>query len=236
MKLGLQYKKLVAELVVVILGVAIALAADNWREDLNDRLIEKDYLTRIKNELETGRDQLQRFSDAYATAYESTGILIEYLEGNSEFSDESFLIEHFTKATRTGGPVPGAGISHNAVYLELVSTGRLSLISDPSLRVSFSNYYRNIDSLAANLGALPTDIWTRFRELTGKEAVQYLSSGEFPTGEAAGRLVNELDANNQELLREFRLLHSRLSFHTQNFKYDIVDNVNLVETLNLQID
>ena len=232
MKLQINYKHLAAEFVIIVVGVAVALAADNWGEELSERRVESEYLRRISDELLVGQSQLESYKSNWAIALGSTRVLIDHLEGSQNSVSEQSLVEHFTKATRTNGPVPFVGINHNSVFEELISTGRLNLISNTNLRHELTNYYRDINSVSANMSALPTDVWTRFRELTGREAADYLASDELPVGEVAQRLVQELNGSDQRLVRELRLLHSRLELLTRRLEGSAEANVKLVELLN----
>ena len=45
--IGINSKQIGVEFVVVVIGVAVALAADSYREDLADREIEQEYLERL---------------------------------------------------------------------------------------------------------------------------------------------------------------------------------------------
>jgi hypothetical protein len=181
MKLRINCTNLAAEFVVVVVGVAIALAADNLREDFNDRSLEKDYLTRIKNELELGRNPMERLVAQFGTAFDSTNFLIDYLENNSNTVNQHLLVEHFTKATRTGG-TQSSRVSHNVVYSELTATGRIALIADADLRYLLARYFREVTEQSGGLESLPLSVWERYRELTGSEAGTYLLAGELPSG------------------------------------------------------
>ncbi len=48
-------KRALVELGIIVLGVGLALAADSWREGLADRRTEREYLQRLRLELEAGR-------------------------------------------------------------------------------------------------------------------------------------------------------------------------------------
>lgn len=229
----INYRNLAAEFIIVFVGVVVALAADSWREDFGERRLEKDYLDRLETELEVGKLQLEGIFDRFDTAFYSSEIVIEELESTSSSNNNALLIEHFTKATRTGGP--GGGVSHSAIYTELISTGRLNLISDTELRTALTNYYRELDILSLEFGTLPSEPWARYRELTGHEAGYYLGRGEFPEGEAANRLISEL-RDGKLSVRQFRILRTRLGLLAGRLENQIEDNESLVEQINIASD
>ncbi|MEQ8959415.1 MAG: hypothetical protein RLP02_16095 [Coleofasciculus sp. C2-GNP5-27] len=229
----INYRHLSAEFLIVFVGVAVALAADSWREDLQERGLENAYLSRIENDLEIGLGIIERLISQFGTAFESTDILIERLEENSISGNESLLVEHFTKATRTGRP--GRGLGHGAVYSELLSTGRLVVIANPTLRVALSDYYRSLDQLASELDTLPATPWERYRELTGNEAGHYMQLGQFPEGNAAERLVSELSSGDLSV-RQFRLLRTRLDLIIGRAERQLSDNLSLLDSVRSEID
>ena len=71
---------LVAELFVVILGVMIALAADNWREDWAESQVEQRYLQRLASDLKNGIGILGRERENFSRVRASAVELIEAIE------------------------------------------------------------------------------------------------------------------------------------------------------------
>lgn len=57
MKFSINYTQLGAEFVIVVIGVAVALAADGWRQELSERGLEAEYLERLIAEVEIGKDR-----------------------------------------------------------------------------------------------------------------------------------------------------------------------------------
>ena len=51
-----QFRWLIAELLIVILGVFIALAIDAWSKDTEDTARESEYLTQLIRDLQTTED------------------------------------------------------------------------------------------------------------------------------------------------------------------------------------
>jgi len=225
MSLNSSHKNLLALFVTVFAAVAAALTADNFHQEFNRQAIERDYLLRISNELLIGQDLINRQILDYKIAAESSSLLIEALEGDSQAADRSLLVKYFTESTRTGATQ--ARINHDLVYADLVSTGQLDLISNLDLRLALSSYYRYEVQLKVNLERVPMNIWMRFRELTGSDASNFIRSWGSPDGDIANRLIEEL-THDDSILRELRLLHSRLDFLTRFLQGTLSDNKNLV--------
>ena len=53
-------KYAIGEIVLVVLGILIALQINNWNENRKDRILEKEYLTRIKSDLEIDQELLKK--------------------------------------------------------------------------------------------------------------------------------------------------------------------------------
>ena len=229
MKITINYTQLAAEFVIVFFGVAVALAADSWREDLDSRRIERDYMLRLISDIDLGNRLLEDANLRFSEAQEATSFLIAHLENNEEITSAEKFIENFTHATRTG--TTAGAYDHNIVFSELQSTGRLSLIQDSTLRFQIADYYRISNISAQEINRLPQKLWVRYRELTGREAQYYINASSYPDGEAGYRLVEEL-RSSATILEDLRFLHSRLDLVVQQVQY----NVDLNRMLKAKIE
>ena len=118
MKININYPQLAAEFVIVFVGVAVALAADGWRQGLQDRSIENDYLERITIEMEDGYSVMEGVRERTADALAATSLLVGLLE--SEVVDKITLTDNFLLASRLG--FSRNNQLHDVAYRELVST------------------------------------------------------------------------------------------------------------------
>jgi len=232
MKLNFNYPHLAAEFVIVFFGVAIALAADSWREDIQNRSIEREYFERLSADLESGDTLFTGSLASLTIAKEATAFLIAYKNGNNQSFNTAELVEYFTNATLTG--VTSASNNHSIVFSELQSTGRLNLITDPRIRYDIADYYRYTLITNEEVARLPQYVWKQFRKITGREAVFYYNEGRYPEGEVQDELIRELDSN-PELLGELRFLLSRLDFITRRLESNLELNRNIREEIGLQL-
>ncbi len=175
LKLDLPY--LLCELVIVVLGVLIALGANGWYEDWRERQTEETYLARISDALALGSDQLIGLRDRMTAARDAGARFVEMVESGS-FSDEAVL-DSFLYASLVG--FTESDLLHDVTYRELVSTGNLNVVSDDSLRVSISEYYRGLDGLsqvALTSITAPNSILRSLTAMTGKFPEQFTGGDE----------------------------------------------------------
>jgi len=148
---------LLAEFFVVILGVTSAFLGEAWWQNNRDSELERDYLLRLVEDLDYGFETLTqnvvRIREAGLASeriieklfsHKSSDFVALGLDQYSSYSSEGQqLITDFFKASKTGGR--GFTWSHETTFDELISTGRLNLISSTNLRAAISSYYRRVD-------------------------------------------------------------------------------------------
>ena len=157
-----------AELIVVVLGVLIAFAADGWREDLREAQEERLYLDRLSDDLDAtlnmfqfAQARLERMGDATLTLIE----IQEAGEGRSSVDPDSLAALYIMAA----GPewVPSI-LERGATYRELVASGRLQLLRDRELRGRLVFFYRGLDDLGVDIVKMyDAGLRDRMASLTG---------------------------------------------------------------------
>ena len=127
LKLDLPY--LVGELFIVILGVSIALAAEQWRQENLENELASQYLERLIQDIEfevQSRNGLIRSTEVKNNSLEASLAWI----GNPDMSENavSTLLDNLTNGAQRAF---GAGIQgRRTTFDDLVSTGNLGLIDD----------------------------------------------------------------------------------------------------------
>jgi hypothetical protein len=197
---------LLGELVIVVAGVAIALAANRTYEEWKDGRVEATYLQRIRTDLQHGATLIGNKARRNAQSRESALRLIDLLE--QEAPDEHDVLVSFLYAAQIGGTP--AGFRHDATINELMSTGNLNLIDDAELRVDITEYYRRADTFMELDDALPTEALVVFRSLTGRIPERY-SMNDFDlandvkfSDDEHGRIMSELQNGRDHYLRVLR--------------------------------
>ena len=123
-KMGKYFKYAIGEIILVVIGILIALQINNWNSDRINKLIETEYLDRLKEETLWNIEQLNYNASLYLKSSKQINEAIEYIE-----SDD---VESRIVLDRPNYIHPW--IIKESTYNELVSTGDLKIISDVPLR------------------------------------------------------------------------------------------------------
>ncbi len=145
---------LAAELMVVVLGVLIAFAADGWREDLQQVQEERLYLDRLSEDLDATLNMFQFTQARLEKMGDATLTLIEIKEAGEGRSsvDPDSLAALYIRATDIEW-VPSI-LERGGTYRELVASGRLQLLRDRAFRVRLVLFYRQLDDLGVGLDGM----------------------------------------------------------------------------------
>jgi hypothetical protein len=131
----LPYRWLVAELLVIVLGVLIAFQVEEWRTERQDRDLEREILNSILSELELREDSYQRYIDSLTLSSNAIGEFDSYLRnGNERSEDEVVQLYRDTWQSYLWG-------ADSPTYLSWRDSGRVDIISDDDLRSSIYDYF-----------------------------------------------------------------------------------------------
>ncbi len=139
----LPLKRLLAEGVVIVAGVLLALAADGWMEEREERRLEDVYWTELRADLVQGDSILEAASAMAARRLAGANLVLDATRGRlSDTVSAEALVYGMSMANGLySPPVP------RDTWDEIVSEGRLSLLQDPSLRRDIAALYRSVDLL-----------------------------------------------------------------------------------------
>jgi len=132
-------KRALVELGIIVLGVGLALAADSWREGLADRRTEREYLQRLRLELEAGRVPIAANLARVTRSNAALDTLLPLATRAPLTDSATFVRVALVAANYTFNP---SGIVHDLTYREMSATGSLNLIRDSGLRMRLTDYYR----------------------------------------------------------------------------------------------
>jgi len=139
-KLNLDWRYGITELLIVVVGVLIALAADGWLQRVQDRALERDYVERLTRDLQLDTAELGmiiRLTESRARFGETVLSAID--TGNRSVSASDFLraVEY---ANYFSYPIYA-----KATIDDLSSTGNLRLIRSTDVKDALSRYYAEIE-------------------------------------------------------------------------------------------
>jgi hypothetical protein len=176
----MRWAQVSIELLLLVLGILIALAVDDWVQSRRDARMERDYLQLLVRDLERDDDILKEFI-GFEELQTNDGIeAYRALRTTVEPADREAVARKLSRLTsrRTLRLV-------RATYTDLVSTGNLRLISNSVLRDRVVKYYEETDRRIAIV-----DRNNQF--FVDQSYAAYLSN----TGLVAPRPTNNLPANN----------------------------------------
>jgi hypothetical protein len=136
------------ELVVIVAGVMIALAADRWIAGIDERAEARSYMSRLAEDLRKDTaalaDRARSSEERKQTAldmllFAETGDLPAGLE-------PELLLRHLALMATPG---PGGADPVTETWEEMVSTGRVDLVEDVELRDALSYYYNEVERTGA---------------------------------------------------------------------------------------
>ncbi len=123
-----------AEFVVIIVGVLVALAIDEWRGTLQDEEREQEYLTQLAADLRATEEMFVAAAELNAPWQNAARQLVGLFEQRGP-ADIETVRRLLADARQFNNPVPVLGTAE-----ALVSTGDLRLIRDPRIRSEITRY------------------------------------------------------------------------------------------------
>lgn len=135
-------RRYLAELVVVFVGVALAFAVENLREDMSERAVGDQYMAGFSQDLAADREMLQAQYEARRTQLENAAVVLEFFEGRA--IDPQAFFERYYVAMLMLNTHP----NRNTMQ-EVLSSGNLRLIHDTAIRTGLLSLYATYDRIAA---------------------------------------------------------------------------------------
>lgn len=130
-KMGKYLKYAIGEIILVVIGILIALQVNNWNENRQSNVFEREMLTQIHENLANDKMALEKVQANFERAISSIDKILAH--GQAKYPDslkywlgDIIQFERFTSITNS--------------YEALKSNG-LDKISDNELRLLLSNYY-----------------------------------------------------------------------------------------------
>ena len=157
MSTRLNWRLLLGEFVVIVVGVLMALWVDQLREARVNAQLEVEYLESLVIDLEA---DLAQFDETEAWMRRSEGAAATVLalyEGSPPIKDVADLVA----AVETAGWQHWPSITRNTID-DLRSTGNVRLIRDPALRRAISSYYTTVENVSIPNANMRDRIWAQY--------------------------------------------------------------------------
>ena len=157
MSTHINWRLLLGEFVVIVVGVLMALWVDQLREARVNAELEIEYLRSLDTDLEADLMQFDS-ADAWMRRSEAAAATVLALyEGSPPTDDAADL----AMAVETAGWQYVPSITRNTID-DLRSTGNLRLIRDPALRRAISTYYATVEGISIPLADMRNRIWAQY--------------------------------------------------------------------------
>ncbi len=210
----------IGEIVLVVIGILIALQINIWNEDRKERLKEKAYLERLKDDIVYDLRMLKLNNDFYKDVFDYGNQALLYSEGEKIDSGSNWnVLVSFFHASQIW-PI----ITSSSTFEELKSSGELSLLQNIELRNTLSFYHgggleRYNQTMGINppyrkmvRGLIPSKIqnymWDNCHITDGD--IQILKTCEpFVVDDKAKEVLLKL-SNNSKLIEELRFYMSSI--------------------------
>ena len=203
------------EFSIVVVGVVLGFQITAWNEQRADRALEAEYLQRIGDELSDAKVVLESIIRSADGNLLSAPVLTEFFDERMAAGDHQRLVVAIFQFG--GNPLLGFDLS---TFDDLVSTGRLRLISDPEVRQAVQRAYAGLQRLGPLLdpyrdeymatlyGWLPSSVRQQIRGACPEYGVYSACSDLHLDDEAVRLIVERIDTREAQLVfqtREIRL-------------------------------
>jgi hypothetical protein len=139
----------IGEIILVVVGILIALAVNNWNQEVKDHRSELDHLSRIHQDLVQDTENFKKSIENNNELREEIKELLVTLHGGVHD------IEEVQKMTATFDKAMDQVFSPNDnTYRGMVSTGTLDLIQDQELKTALMDLYSEYDQKGALMSGI----------------------------------------------------------------------------------
>lgn len=142
-KIAIDWRRASTEFVVIVIGVLVALAVDQWRNENEERRMEAEYLARIKEDLRADIDGFHELEEIFAIKAHTTRSLRDHPDSDLLSQSPTDLLQNLVFSGFVAFPD-----SISTTFDELMSTGRFALIQNVNQRDALSQYYSGFEHIS----------------------------------------------------------------------------------------
>src|SRR5210317_2064427 len=130
----------VGEILLVVIGILIALQIDNWNSERMDRALRSEYLKSLREEL---LSDLNSWTEAKTDNENASKLVQRVLEDIDQTDSNRVTFRTSLSLLESMESFPLT--SQNSTYTDLVSSGKLTLISPFELRQKLIAHYKVVE-------------------------------------------------------------------------------------------
>lgn len=135
---GLRSARILTELVVIVVGVLLALAADRWNQSRSARALEVAYLERFADEIQGDSARAADYLEKRPSIIAGLDSLISFVDGADPPPNLVATLNRVSGELSLPQPV---------AWNEIQATNSLDVIGDPDIRTALAGYYALRDRL-----------------------------------------------------------------------------------------
>lgn len=148
MKQRVNWRQVFAEVGLLLVGALLALSADAFWSDRQERRAAEEYLTSIRGDMRVNAAKLDSLETFYLETLRADSTVLAYTQGSSDLSQDSvrsatmraFTVWFFRPALGT--------------YQDMVASGNLQLIRDPEIRLDLASFAEEVEILQGTIDVL----------------------------------------------------------------------------------
>jgi len=200
-----DWRRLLGEFVIIVVGVLVALWVDQLREARVNAKLEVEYVQSLVTDLDADLAQFD-MTEVWMRRQEAAAATVLALYRGTPPTDNA---ADLVAAVETAGWQYFPSITRNTIE-DLKATGNLRLITDPELRRAIAAYYAQVENASMPLAAMEERIWDQYDARVGNVLAPgvRLSVLQRDDSFAAGITSNALEAveppNVDELIRALK--------------------------------
>ena len=162
----------IGEIILVVIGILIALAINNWNENRKLRNQEIIYLNNLKNDINTQIQMLDIYIDFENIIIDHSNDIMRHYELNDGFKNMDSIFPKLHDLT-TRWTFSNA----NTTLLQMLNSNQINIIQNRQLREELIAYNQQIDLFAKNTNINNTNLVDNFINRTFIEIGSYASYG-----------------------------------------------------------
>ncbi len=147
-----KWSRYVIELIVIFVGISASLLVDEWRENGEERSLERKYLESLENALQLDNTSLKYLLAENQEKQTHIRLMLSGILAGDAYNQQIFADGIMATATNV------EFIPEDATFQDLKSTGNILVISDYNLRGAMFEYYHYCQVLGKNDNSIDESI------------------------------------------------------------------------------
>ena len=139
---SVNWLQAITEVVLILVGIGLAVAADSWMDSRRERQEERQYLIGLREDLVETKEGLEQSLQQTEQTYDRKLSFIRALQGPSDALTEDELRELFSNIFQTYW---SSGVF--GTYQDMVSSGDLRLIRNEEIRIALAKFIDDWDTV-----------------------------------------------------------------------------------------